>query len=172
MKLKLCRRGNIFNSKFYVIFILLLAVSVVMIMIRPFRYDLVFAAITVLSIYLIVFPLNFPKYIELDDCQIKYVTPITFPMPRGSGFKCVKTHYTVTNITQIELQQNAIEKVLGIAHLTFSGTNKIYAKKHISHLPDIKTHCIYGIVLKKHQSTIESFILNCKDNVGPSDNKN
>ena len=143
-----------------------------MAMIRPFRYDLVLAAIIVLLIYLIVSPLNFPKYIELDNCKIKYVTPITFPTPGGSGFKCVKTHYTVTNITKIELQQNVVERVLGIAHLTFSGNNQIYAKKHISHLPDIKTHCVYGIVLKKHQSTIESFILNCKDNVRSLDNKN
>ena len=166
MRLKLCRHGNVFNSKFYITLILLFVASLIPLAIQPAKFKIILLAIaSVVLIYFVVFPLNFPKHLELKDGIIKYTTPITFPTPGGGGFKCVKTHYTVSNITHIELQQNAIERFLGIAHLSFSGTNEIHAKKHLSNLPDIKTHCIYGIVLKEHQSFIEDFIATCQTQV-------
>lgn len=52
-----------------------------------------------------------------------------------------------------------------IANQTYSSTESVTGTQKHKKFADV-------IVLKKHQSTIESFILNCKDDVRSWDNKN
>ena len=169
MKLKLIRLANVFNPSFLRSFIILFAVAVVGAICFKFRFDFVISGLALLLIYSIVFPIfNYPKYIEFCDNRISYVSPENLPRKRGKGFTSAKVSYQVTNITKFTLKQNKIERLLGLAHLVFSGQTTFDAGKHTDRFQPKDVHCIYGIRYSKHRDDISIFgehYLSTKDNI-------
>ena len=131
MKLKLIRLANVFNPSFHRSFIILFAVIAVCAVCFKFKSDFVLPGLLLLLIYTIIFPIfNYPKYIEFCDNRICYVSPENLPRKRGKGFTSVKVSYQVTEITEITLEQNKIERSLGLAHLVFRGKTTFDAGKY------------------------------------------
>ena len=158
MKLKLIRLANVFNHSFHRSFIILFAVIAIGTVCVKFRLDFVFSGLVLLLIYSIIFPIfNYPKYIELYDNRICYVSPENLPRKRGKGFTSAKVSYSVTNITQFTLEQNKIERLFGMAHVVFSGNTKMEAGKHTNRFQPKSVHCVYGIRYSKYKDDISLY---------------
>ena len=158
MKLKLIRLANVFNPSFHRSFIILFTVIVAGATCFKFRFDYVLPGLLLLLIYTIAFPIfNYPKYIEFCDNRICYVSPENLPRKRGKGFTSTKVNYQVTEITEITLKQNKIERLLGLAHLVFRGKTTFDAGKHTDQFQPKDIHCIYGISYNKHRDNISRY---------------
>lgn len=158
MKLKLIRLANIFNPSFYPSFIILFAVITVGAICFQFRLDFVFSGLVLLFIYSTVFPIfNYPKYIELYDNRICYVSPENLPRKRGKGFTSAKVSYQVTDITKFTLEQNKIERLFGLAHVVLIGKTTFNAGKHTDRFQSKDVHCVYGIRYNKYKDTISLY---------------
>lgn len=157
MKLKLCRFANIFNPDFKRSFIILIVAVLLTGAVAGFRKDHILAGITVVLIYVLLMPKGYPKYIELKDNEIYYVSPTTLTVSRGKGFFNVNVKYRVTDITNFELKQNGLERLFGVGHIVFNGKSSIDAGKHTDRIKLKDVHCVYGIRVKKHGDDIMVF---------------
>ena len=158
MKLKLIRLANVFNRSFHRSFIILVAVIAIGAVCCKFRLDYVFSGLILLLIYSILFPIfNYPKYIELYDDRICYVSPENLPRKRGKGFISVKVRYQVTDITEFTLEQSKIERLFGLAHVVFTGKTTLDAGKHTDRFRPEDVHCVYGIRYNKQKDDISLY---------------
>ena len=158
MKLKLNRLANVFNPSFHRSFLILFVVIAVGTICFKFRSDFVFSGLVLLLIYTIIFPIfNYPKYIELYDNRICYVSPENLPRKRGKGFTSAKVSYQVTDITKFTLKQSKIEQLFGLAHIVFSGKTTLDAGKHTNRFQPKDVHHVYGIHYNKHKDDISRF---------------
>ena len=66
--------------------------------------------------------------------------------------------YHITDITDFSLKQNKIERLLGLAHVVFTGKTTLDAGKYTDQFRIKDTHCVYGIIKKKHINNIASFV--------------
>ena len=169
MRIKLNSWANVFNPTFHRSFLILAAVITIGAVCFKFRYDYVFSGLVLLLIYFIIFPLlNYPKYLELCDDQICYISPENLPRKRGKGFTSAKVSYQVTDITEFALKQTKIERLFGIAHLVFSGRTTFDAGKHTDRFKPKDIHCVYGIRYNKQKDDISLYgkrYLSCNNDV-------
>jgi energy-coupling factor transporter transmembrane protein EcfT len=158
MKLKLIRLANVFNHSFHRSFIILFAVIAISTVCFKFRWDFVFSGLVLLLVYSIIFPIfNYPKYVELYDNRICYVSPENIPRKRGKGFISVKVSYQVTDITSFTLERNKAERLFGLAHVVFRGKTTLDAGKHTGRFRPKDVHCVYGIRYNKHKDDISLY---------------
>ena len=150
--LKLNPLGNIFHPRVYSPFLLLLSVIVLngiaLFLKEKFEFPVYpLAGATVLFLMTLILIAYCPAKITVSQKSIEFEDYVHIK-PRSAhskGFHFQKVCYTVSNLYGIEYHQNAIEKLLDIGHISFSGNARFTASKHLEEIEAPKVFRIYGI---------------------------
>lgn len=150
--LKLNPLGNIFHPRVYSPFLLLLSVIVLngiaLFLKEKFEFPVYpLAGATVLFLMTLILIAYCPSKVTFSQKSIEFEDYIHIK-PRSAhskGFHFQKVCYTVSNLYGIEYHQNAIEKLLDIGHISFSGNARFTASKHLEEIEAPKVFRIYGI---------------------------
>lgn len=83
--------------------------------------------------------------LEFDEfIHLRPEPQLAFMVIRGSFF-WLKVSYTVTNIEEVEFQQNSFEKIFDIGRISFKGKATFTAKRDLDRIPEKNTFTVYGI---------------------------
>ncbi len=83
--------------------------------------------------------------LEFDEfIHLRPRPQLIFTFIRGSFF-WLKVSYTVTNIEEVEFQQNSFEKIFDIGRISFKGKATFTAKRDLDRIPEKNTFTVYGI---------------------------
>lgn len=160
-RLKLVRYAGIFNKTNWILFIIGCVFMLLAMFFGDyeFKYRDIVVGILVVVIFIIIDPFSNSTYIELEYNMISYPDTYAINNKHGRGGTYIKGMYHVKNISHFELQQNALERLFGVAHIVFMGETEFeaYRKTNKVIIPREK-HCIYGIPLKKQEKEISDFI--------------
>lgn len=91
--------------------------------------------------------LHYPKAICTDGTRIEFDDYVNL-RPRyrhGNGYFWLKVSYSVSEIQAVEFHQNAIEKMLDVGHISFSGKATFTAKRDLDRIEEKERFVIYGI---------------------------
>ena len=150
--LRLKPLGNLFHPRVYSPVLLLLSVIVLngiaLFLKGKFEFPVYpLAGASVLFLMTVILVSHCPakitvsqKFIEFEDYV--HIKPRS---AHSNGFHFQKVCYTVSNPYNIEYHQNRIEKLWNIGHISFSGSTRFTASKHLEEIEAPKVFRIYGI---------------------------